>query len=577
MFRAIGGGFRALPTLGVVASLGVAASFIAPTATATAPVACTAAGMLAILGPQAVAPRALGPSLASASRSSIPVDGYSAAPELSGLAVDHVDIGVAGCRDAKGTPGGTSLRATKWSVLDGAVAGGALRADLVPAEGDGTGWRLRMSITDLRIEGQDATAPENTAIDVGDWGTLGPVQPIDAGPGQDLRWWDAALELRLTRAHAGFAANTRFLIGWVSADRRGAAAAPSPAAVAPGQAKLSRPAQREAGPKQATKKSSQGSQVRGQSLLRARRAALLARRARAAQLRAEKRERAAHLLAVRVRKAQVARARRAAQRRRRQEQLVLPTGLPLHTHPRLGGIAYDFPVAGEPAWGNTYGAGRSDVPGGWHHGDDLFATLGTPVLAVADGVVFAVGWNDVGGWRLWLRDRLGHEFYYAHLAGYTGLARNDRHVRRGQVLGFVGNTGDAFTTLPHLHFEIHPFGLLSLGYDGAVDPSGYLADWKHIAKIEEVPPPVPLPSGAPLGSGSQADFRQLLALRPLPLKVSAPPKQPHREPPGQALAVAGGHVAARTDDGWGPTIAGLLVLTLALLALGRAARDGRSD
>jgi hypothetical protein len=47
------------------------------------------------------------------------------------------------------------------------------------------------------------------------------------------------------------------------------------------------------------------------------------------------------------------------------------------------------------------------------------------------------------------------------------------------VLGFVGNTGDARGTPYHLHFEIHPVGLLPLGYDGAVDPSSYLTAWRH--------------------------------------------------------------------------------------------------
>ena len=66
-------------------------------------------------------------------------------------------------------------------------------------------------------------------------------------------------------------------------------------------------------------------------------------------------------------------------------------------------------------FGNTFGAFRADVAGKWHHGEDLVAPLGTPLLAVADGTLFSVGWNDLGGWRLWLRDDFGNEFYYAHL------------------------------------------------------------------------------------------------------------------------------------------------------------------
>ena len=143
------------------------------------------------------------------------------------------------------------------------------------------------------------------------------------------------------------------------------------------------------------------------------------------------------------------------------------------------------------------------------------------MVAVADGTVFSVGWNAVGGWRLWLEDAKGNDFYYAHLSGYTKLAHNNNHVRRGQVLGFVGNTGDAFTTIPHLHFEVHPFGLLSLGYDGAVDPTTYLAGWQRPGGVD-VLPPVPLPSPNFRGSGSLTDFRRLLTLRPL-AKPPAPP------------------------------------------------------
>jgi hypothetical protein len=144
---------------------------------------------------------------------------------------------------------------------------------------------------------------------------------------------------------------------------------------------------------------------------------------------------------------------------------------------------YVFPVYGPSGYGDTFGAFRGDVPGGWHHGDDIFAPLGAPVLAVADGVVFSVGPNPIGGNRLWLQDGAGNQYYYAHLSAYTPLARDGTHVHAGDVLGFVGNTGDAAGGPYHLHFEVHPASLLFLGYDGAVDPTPYLDAWKHLQSV----------------------------------------------------------------------------------------------
>lgn len=150
--------------------------------------------------------------------------------------------------------------------------------------------------------------------------------------------------------------------------------------------------------------------------------------------------------------------------------------------PPLTAGGYVFPVYGPAAFVDTFGAPRSTVS--WHHGEDIFAPLGAPVLAVADGTVFSVGWNDVGGNRLWLRDRAGNEFYYAHLSAFSTLAVNGAQVVAGAVLGFVGTTGDAQGTPPHLHFEIHPVGLLALGYDGVVRPHDYLRAWQ---RLEDVP------------------------------------------------------------------------------------------
>jgi murein DD-endopeptidase MepM/ murein hydrolase activator NlpD len=152
---------------------------------------------------------------------------------------------------------------------------------------------------------------------------------------------------------------------------------------------------------------------------------------------------------------------------------------PLTVTPSLGQTGYVFPVAGVSSFIDTFGAYRGDVPGGWHHGDDIFAAVGTPVVAVAQGTVFSVGWNPVGGWRLWLEDDRGNEFYYAHLSAYSPLAVDGERVAAGDVLGFVGDTGDAEGTPSHLHFEVHPVGLLGIGYDGAVDPTRYLSGWRR--------------------------------------------------------------------------------------------------
>jgi murein DD-endopeptidase MepM/ murein hydrolase activator NlpD len=160
-----------------------------------------------------------------------------------------------------------------------------------------------------------------------------------------------------------------------------------------------------------------------------------------------------------------------------------PVRQPPDVTPKLTAGGYVFPVYGPSSFTDTFGAFRGDVSGGWHHGDDIFAPLGAPLLAVASGTVFSVGWNKIGGNRLWLRDGQGNLFYYAHLSAFSPLAVNGSKVNAGDVVGFVGNTGDAEGTPFHLHFEIHPVGLLGLGYDGAVNPTSYLLAWKHLQDV----------------------------------------------------------------------------------------------
>ena len=231
-----------------------------------------------------------------------------------------------------------------------------------------------------------------------------------------------------------------------------------------------------------------------------------------------------------------------------------------------------FPVAGGADYGDSYGGFRGDVPGNWHHGDDLFAPLGTPVVALASGTVYSIGWEHLGGWRLWLRDRLGNEYYYAHLSGYALTRLHAQRVRAGQVLGFVGNTGDAITTPPHLHFEIHPRKLLRLGYDGAVNPTTYLERWTRVGHVQAGKPVhPPLPADPAVRREAQTVFHRLLAARgllPRPVPQHASPHHPAPLSPAARRAVSATPATAGTPLAV-PLAAGLgsLAVCAALLLL----------
>jgi murein DD-endopeptidase MepM/ murein hydrolase activator NlpD len=150
---------------------------------------------------------------------------------------------------------------------------------------------------------------------------------------------------------------------------------------------------------------------------------------------------------------------------------------------QLSDSGYVFPIYGTASFGDSFGAPRPNIPGGWHHGEDLFAPLGAPVLAVADGTLHTIGFIKIGGYRLWLRDLSGNEFYYAHLSAYSPLAVEGRRVEAGDVIGFVGDTGDAEGGSPHLHFEIHPAAMVGLGYDGVVAPYPILLAWRRAEDV----------------------------------------------------------------------------------------------
>ncbi len=130
--------------------------------------------------------------------------------------------------------------------------------------------------------------------------------------------------------------------------------------------------------------------------------------------------------------------------------------------PASGAVQIDvFPAQGPCSYGDTYGAPRGG--GRSHEGVDIIAKAGQWIYAVKDGTLSkryldAPGSLSGNGWRLTSGD--GTYFFYAHLSTFApGLAVGSA-VKAGQIIGQVGMTGDA--PIPHLHFEVHPGGGVSV-------------------------------------------------------------------------------------------------------------------
>jgi peptidoglycan LD-endopeptidase LytH len=137
--------------------------------------------------------------------------------------------------------------------------------------------------------------------------------------------------------------------------------------------------------------------------------------------------------------------------------------LTIRTAPTLA-----FPVDGvgneaiRSGWGADRDGGRRR-----HEGIDIFAPRGTPVVAAAPGRIVEVGENRLGGLVVWLWDpERNQNIYYAHLD--RQIAVEGESVDRGDTLGLVGNSGNARTTQPHLHFGIYRRG------EGPIDPHAFV-------------------------------------------------------------------------------------------------------
>ncbi|MCU1361532.1 MAG: putative metalloendopeptidase [Ilumatobacteraceae bacterium] len=117
----------------------------------------------------------------------------------------------------------------------------------------------------------------------------------------------------------------------------------------------------------------------------------------------------------------------------------------------LGFDGWICPVQGAVGFGDTWGAPRSG--GRTHLGVDMIGARGLPVVAVVDGFAQSKV-NTLGGNTISLAGADGNKYYYAHLDGWATLGS----VTAGTVIGYLGQTGNAIFSVPHLHFEIHPGG-----------------------------------------------------------------------------------------------------------------------
>ncbi len=133
-----------------------------------------------------------------------------------------------------------------------------------------------------------------------------------------------------------------------------------------------------------------------------------------------------------------------------------------------------FPVKGggnrniQSFWGSSRDGGVRK-----HEGVDIFYERGTPILAVGDGVISRVQTTKLGGKVVWERlGLMGPSIYYAHLD--SQLVSPGKAVKKGEVLGLMGNTGNALSTSPHLHFGIYTAG-------GAIDPLNYILKRDSVA------------------------------------------------------------------------------------------------
>ena len=148
----------------------------------------------------------------------------------------------------------------------------------------------------------------------------------------------------------------------------------------------------------------------------------------------------------------------------------------LHLHEALKRVVGPFPVAGLSYWTDDWHACRDGCTR-FHEGLDIFGKEGTPLVATADGVVTQKLVGETSGISVEIQDAQGIQYFYAHMSAWAEPIEVGDQVHVGQVLGYLGHTGNAINTPPHLHLEIQPGGI-------PVPPKPFVDRWVKLAELE---------------------------------------------------------------------------------------------
>jgi peptidoglycan LD-endopeptidase LytH len=149
-----------------------------------------------------------------------------------------------------------------------------------------------------------------------------------------------------------------------------------------------------------------------------------------------------------------------------------PPTMSSHDIGELRTRALIVPVEGVAASALRSSFDESRSSGRSHEALDILASRGAPVIAAQDGVIAKLFTSVAGGLTVYQFDAEGRYcFYYAHLDGYASGLREGQRVTRGDVLGYVGTTGNAPEGTPHLHFAIFKLGPEKKWWEGEpIDP-----------------------------------------------------------------------------------------------------------